>query len=354
MTGVLDPTGQRSSSVSALLEHGREQCAPLLRESVAGLADPMDTVAAYHFGWIDQQGRPAHGNGGKAVRPTLALLSARAVEADDEAGVLGAVAVELVHNFSLLHDDLMDGDTTRRHRATAWTVYGPALAVLTGDALLTLASEVLLHAGGPGVGREGRAHAVQLLARASSTLIRGQARDLAFERRDRIDVAECRAMESDKTAALLACSCAIGAALAGGHSATTVALAGYGHHLGLAFQAVDDLLGIWGDSEITGKPRWSDLRRRKKSLPVCAALADGGPASRKLAALLAAPDDEVDERHLAERAALVEAAGGREYARDEARRSHERALAALDSVPMPATVHQHFTDLADFVVRRTG
>ncbi|MFI7142480.1 polyprenyl synthetase family protein [Streptomyces massasporeus] len=353
MTGVPTSAGEQTSSVSALLERGREQCMPLLRESVAGLADPMDTVAAYHFGWIDAHGQPAKGRGGKAVRPTLALLSARAAGADPEVGVRGAVAVELVHNFSLLHDDLMDGDTTRRHRATAWTVYGSALAILTGDALLALASEVLLHADGAAAGREGRARAVRLLTTATSTLIRGQARDLAFERRDRISVAECQAMESDKTAALLACSCAIGAALAGGNCTSTGALSRYGYHLGLAFQAVDDFLGIWGDSEITGKPLWSDLRRRKKSLPVCAALEEGGPESRKLAELLAVPDGDVDEPHLAERAALIEAAGGRDFTLDAARRSHERALAALEGVPMPGTVHRHFEDLADFVVRRT-
>ncbi len=104
----------------------------------------MDTVAAYHFGWTDRNGRPTSRDSGKAVRPALAVLSAQAAGAEPHMGVAGAAAVELVHNFSLLHDDFMDGDEIRRHRPTAWSVFGPARAILTGDALCTLAAKVLL------------------------------------------------------------------------------------------------------------------------------------------------------------------------------------------------------------------
>ena len=136
-----------ADSVIALLENGRILTTPVLRAAVARLAPPMDTVASYHFGWIDQAGRPADGDGGKAVRPALALLSAQAAGAPAEVGVPGAVAVELAHNFSLLHDDLMDGDEKRRHRDTVWKIHGPAQAILVGDALFALANEVLLEQG---------------------------------------------------------------------------------------------------------------------------------------------------------------------------------------------------------------
>ena len=121
-------------AVVELLERSRALTTPALRAAVERLAPPMDTVAAYHFGWIDAEGRPTEADSGKAVRPTLALLSAEAAGAAPEAGVPGAVAVELVHNFSLLHDDLMDGDEQRRHRDTVWKVHGPAQAILVGDA----------------------------------------------------------------------------------------------------------------------------------------------------------------------------------------------------------------------------
>ncbi|MDH6109163.1 geranylgeranyl diphosphate synthase type I [Kitasatospora sp. MAP12-15] len=343
------------ASVAELLASGRRLCTPPLRAAVARLAPPMDAVAAYHFGWTDRDGKPAAGDGGKAVRPALALLSAQAVGAPLQAGVPGGVAVELVHNFSLLHDDLMDGDETRRHRATAWTVFGPAQAILVGDALATLGTEVLLDAGLSGDATPAdAARAVRLLTTATRKLIDGQAQDLSFEHRDVVTVEECLEMEGNKTGALLAAASAIGAVLAGADDRTADALERYGYHLGLAFQAVDDLLGIWGATEVTGKPHWGDLRQRKKSLPVAAALAEGGAASRRLAELLADPEGrgEETEEVLAGRAALIEQAGGRSWTQDEARRRHKTALAALDEVPMTGEVREHFVALAEFVVVR--
>lgn len=342
-------------SVPELLNRTRALCTPPLRAAVARLAAPMDTVAAYHFGWIDRDGTPVAGDGGKAVRPALALLSAQAAGAPAEAGVPGGVAVELVHNFSLLHDDLMDGDETRRHRATAWTVFGPAQAILVGDALATLGTEVLLDAASTGgASATDAARAVRLLNTASRRLIDGQAMDVAFEQRDTVTVAECLEMEGGKTAALLSAASALGAVLAGADDRAADSLQRFGEHLGLAFQAVDDLLGIWGATEVTGKPHWGDLRQRKKSLPVAAALAEGGEASRELAEQLADPTGrgEESETELAARALLIEKAGGRAWTQEEARRQHTTALAALDEVPMPDVVREHFVALAEFVVVR--
>ncbi|MHC0431453.1 polyprenyl synthetase family protein [Streptomyces sp. O3] len=346
------PTATDAAEVTALLERGRTMATPVLRAAVDRLAPPMDTVAAYHFGWIDAEGRPSAGDGGKAVRPALALLSAEAAGAAPEVGVPGAVAVELVHNFSLLHDDLMDGDEQRRHRDTVWKVHGPAQAILVGDALFALANEILLEIGTVEAGR-----ATRRLTTATRSLIDGQAQDISYEHRERVSVLECLEMEGNKTGALLACAVSIGAVLGGADDRTADVLEKYGYHLGLAFQAVDDLLGIWGDPEATGKQTWSDLRQRKKSLPVVAALDAGGPASERLAELLAAdaksPDfDSFSEEEFAARAALIEEAGGRDWTAQEARRQHTVALEALDAVDMPDRVRAQLTALADFVVVR--
>ena len=341
-----------ADSVIGLLETGRILTTPVLRAAVARLVPPMDTVAAYHFGWFDQAGRPADGDGGKAVRPALALLSAQAAGAPPETGVPGAVAVELVHNFSLLHDDLMDGDEQRRHRDTVWKVHGPAQAILVGDALFALANEILLEHGTVDAGR-----ATRRLTTATRKLIDGQAQDISFEHRERVTVQECLEMEGNKTGALLACASSIGAVLGGASEADADALEDYGYHLGLAFQAIDDLLGIWGDPSTTGKQTWSDLRQRKKSLPVVAALAAGGSASERLGELLAADaknpeNDAFSEEEFAMRAALIEEAGGREWTSQEARRQYATAIAALDTMDMPEDVHQKLVGLADFVVVR--
>src|SRR5690349_12929519 len=131
-------TADTAAAVGDILRRSRDTVLPPLRRAVGRLDPDCGEQAAHHLGWADGRGS------GKAVRPALALLSARAAGAPAEVGLPGAVAVELVHNFSLLHDDLMDGDERRRHRATVWAVWGPASAVLTGDALLALAFDILL------------------------------------------------------------------------------------------------------------------------------------------------------------------------------------------------------------------
>lgn len=341
-------------AVDAVLERARTLATPGLRAAVDRLASPMDTIAAYHFGWIDAEGRPSAADGGKSVRPALALVSAEAAGAPAETGIPGAVAVELVHNFTLLHDDLMDGDEQRRHRDTVWKVHGPSQAILVGDALFALANEILLELGTSEAGR-----ATRRLTSATRKLIDGQAQDMAYENRERVTVAECLEMEGNKTGALLACATSIGAVLGGADDRAADALESYGHHLGLAFQAVDDLLGVWGDPESTGKQTWSDLRQRKKSLPVVSALAADGPAAERLAELMAADVkksrqefEDFDEEEFATRAALIEEAGGRDWTSAEARRQHATAIEALRGVEMPDAVRGQLVALADFVVVR--
>ncbi|MGW5411518.1 polyprenyl synthetase family protein [Actinomadura geliboluensis] len=328
----------------------RELVDGALRAAVGRLDPRTYRVAAYHLGWTDEEGHPRKAPAGKALRPALALLSARAAVAPPESALPGAVAVELTHAFSLLHDDIMDGDRTRRHRPAAWTVFGEASAILTGDALLALAGEVLLEAPGQGSARAARA-----LSTATRRLIAGQSLDMDFESRRQVGVDECVAMASDKTAALLACSCSIGAVLDDAPRPLTEALEAFGTDLGIAFQLADDLLGIWGDPATTGKPAMSDLRSRKMSLPVVAALNSGTPEGAKLAELYARPEPraaEPAESELAEAAALVEAAGGRAWAELEAESRVQRAAEHLLAARMPDSARTEFLRIADFVTRR--
>jgi geranylgeranyl diphosphate synthase type I len=294
---------------------------------------------------IDPDGRPS-GSGGKALRPALALLSARAAGAPPRRGVPAAVAVELVHNFSLLHDDIMDGDTERRHRPTAWKVYGVGPAILAGDALLSLAQDILLEESGP----QG-AWAARCLSAAVQRLIAGQGADLAFERRDDVTLGECLTMAGDKTAALMACSCSIGAVYLGAPPALAMGLAAFGAHAGLAFQLTDDLLGIWGAPEITGKPVRSDLRTRKKSLPVVAALTSDTDQGRQLGELLARPDP-LTEEDLVLAAKLVEEADGKRWAEAEADTQLAEAERCLAETDVPDDVRAEFSAIAQFITTR--
>ncbi|WP_084144856.1 polyprenyl synthetase family protein [Amycolatopsis jejuensis] len=322
-----DTATVRAAAVPEILGRTRDLVQPALRAAVDRLDEGSRAISAYHLGWTDANGVPTDGNGGKAVRSALAVVSAQAAGASAEMGVPGAVAVELVHNFSLVHDDLMDGDTERRHRPTVWTLWGAANAILTGDAMLALAQEVVLDSGSPHAIPAGR-----LLAETTRRLIHGQVLDVSFEQRDDVTLTECVTMAGGKTGALLSGSAAIGAVLAGAPPEVVDALALFGEEIGLAFQLVDDVLGIWGDPVVTGKPVYSDLRARKKSLPITYATSRGGTAGRELAAWLAGQDSG-DDADLARVAALVESAGGREWAVAEAARRVATAEQALSAIP---------------------
>jgi geranylgeranyl diphosphate synthase, type I len=324
----------------------RELVTPALQKTVAQLCPDMSRVAGYHHGWLDADGRPTTSGGGKAIRPALVLLSAHAVGGSSEAAVPAAVAVELVHSFSLLHDDIMDGDTERRHRPTAWTVFGTSSAILAGDALLTAAVEILLDQP-----VEGARAAARCLSAATQRLITGQTADLDFERRDDVQLSECLAMAGDKTSALLNCASSLGAILAGGPPQVVSGLGRFGEHLGAAFQLVDDLLGIWGSPEVTGKPVLSDLRSRKKSLPVVSALRSGGIAAYQLTALYFR-SDPLSEDELALAAELVEEAGGRQWAQQEAAAQLSAAADCLGKLDLSTEIRDGFLEVAQFVTDR--
>jgi geranylgeranyl diphosphate synthase type I len=327
-----------------VLDRCRTLVRPALEEAVGRLHPWVGEMAGYAFGWCEVGGAPATASGGKGVRQALAVLGAEAAGAPGRAGVPAAVAVELVHTFSLLHDDIMDGDPARRRRPTVWKAYGTGPAVLAGDGLFALAVQTLAV---PSAGPE----ALRLLSVALGDLVRGQADDLLYAGRPwtgpgRVRPGEYRALAEHKTGALLGCAAALGARLGGAPHATVSALDRAGRHLGIAFQVVDDVLGIWGDPAVTGKPVHGDLRERKKTFPVLAALDSPSPAAGRLAVVLesgGAPE---------EAAALIERAGGREAALAEARRHIAAVEAVLTDVPLAAGASDELRSLLDFLVRR--
>ncbi|WP_369179327.1 family 2 encapsulin nanocompartment cargo protein polyprenyl transferase [Streptomyces mutabilis] len=336
---------------AVLLRESRASVDPGLRSAVASLPASMRRVALYHFGWQHADGTPAAGNAGKAIRPALVLASAAALggPAARAAAVPAAAAVELVHNFTLLHDDVMDRDTTRRHRPTAWTVFGDADAILAGDALQALALRLLAADPHPA-----SAAAAARLADCVMELCEGQHADTAMERRapDEVTLDETLAMAEAKTGALLGCACALGALYAGAADQDVEALDAFGREAGLAFQLIDDVIGIWGDPRRTGKPAGADLAARKKSLPVVAALTSGTPAAAELAALYATPYDE-DKEDLERSALAVERAGGRDWAQTQAADRMARAMQELArAVPDPEAAGGLLA-LAEFVTRRS-
>jgi geranylgeranyl diphosphate synthase type I len=346
----------QNRSAREVLAWSRTTVEPALRAAIDTLPPSMRRIAGYHFGWCNEHGHPeqapgvqatrVHTTHGKAIRPTLVLLSTQALGGTPAAAVPAAVAVELVHNFSLLHDDVMDRDRTRRHRPTAWHVFGLNAAILAGDALLTLALDILAASGHPTA-----MNGIRMLSAAIQDLLNGQYADLDFEQRTQIELAECLRMAERQTGALMGCACAVGASFAGGSPEQTEQLRRFGQHLGLAFQHVDDLLGIWGDPTVTGKPVHSDLHSRKKSLPVVAALTSGTPAGHELTALYHRdqPLSDIDLVHAAE---LIDLAGGRAWSQTQIDDLLAQAMHALQSASPAPRAARELTALARLAIHR--
>ncbi|MFF5371582.1 family 2 encapsulin nanocompartment cargo protein polyprenyl transferase [Streptomyces sp. NPDC013187] len=344
------PTPTEGHEAVMLLERARAEVDPVLRTALGSLPGPIRRIALYHFGWGQADGTATEGSSGKAVRPALVLAAAAAGGGSEaRAGAArAAAAVELVHNFTLLHDDVMDRDTTRRHRPTAWTVFGDADAILAGDALQALALRLLAQDPHPAAPA-----AAARLADCVVELCAGQHADTALERCAPAEVTldEVLAMAEAKTGALLGSACAIGGLYAGASEAEVAALDAFGREAGLAFQLIDDVIGIWGDPRRTGKPVGTDLAARKKSLPVVAAFTSGDAAAAELAELYARPSETEDLEHIA---LAVERAGGRDWAQEEAADRMARAMQQLArAVPDPEAAGGLLA-LAEFVTRRAG
>jgi len=302
-------------------------------------SDQYYGIMRYHLGLASADLKPMAAPVGKGLRGALLLLVARAFDGDARDVAPLAAAVELLHNFSLVHDDIEDGSATRRHRATVWSIWGAPIGINAGDGLYALAHLALYRS----PLRDSNSRALIDVARtfeeAALHLAEGQHRDMTLQAAGVSDVSvdDYLRMIDGKTATLIAAAASIGARAAGA-GATQVGRAGrFGRELGLAFQMQDDILGIWGDERVTGKSAVSDIATRKKTLPVLLALAHAAPDDRaRLRALYARPGDSAaDAADTADILALLDRAGARDVARDYLRRHREAALQVLAEMDLP-------------------
>jgi geranylgeranyl diphosphate synthase type I len=328
----------------------RQELEAALRSFLSRQEPPLlYRMVRYHLGWEDAQGRPATGGGGKGLRPVLCLLACEAVGGHWPAALPAAVALELVHNFSLVHDDIQDQDRERRHRPTVWAIWGQAQAINAGDALLAAAQLALAHLPEAGVPHERAVAAAQALATATLEMVEGQVLDLQFEGQPHISLQDYLDMVSRKTGALFDASLRLGAMVGCDRPDLWQALGRCGRLLGLAFQVRDDMLGVWGQEERTGKPA-TDIRRRKKGLPVVYALAQGGPAAQAVARAYATPAP--GDREVAAVLRALEQAGARDYCLALAREKKAEALSLLAGLELAPGPRRELEELAEFLLER--
>ena len=229
----------------------------------------LEDMMMYHLGWLNEKLKPCEMRGGKQLRSTICLLACEAIDGSFEKALPGAAAVELVHNFSLIHDDIEDGDETRRHRPTVWKLWGIPQAINTGDAMDVISYMAILELK---LDPETLVSIMKVFNETIMQLCEGQYLDMGFQSRKSVTVEDYLKMISGKTAALMEASTAIGAMVATDDQKIIEHFKAFGHKIGMGFQIQDDILGIWGDPKKTGKSSRNDIRNKKKTLPVLYAL----------------------------------------------------------------------------------
>jgi len=316
----------------------------------------------YHLGWADEAlgpaaalgGPPATGGTGKRLRPLLCLLACEAAGGDPCQAVPAASAVELIHSFSLIHDDVEDSSPLRRGRRAVWSVWGVPHAINVGDGLFVLARMSLHRLADRGVPAHRCQAAGLAFDQACLALCEGQFLDMSFESRPAVDLDQYLWMIRSKTAILLAASAQLGAMVATDEPGLIGRYFSFGLNLGMLFQIEDDILGAWGDEQVTGKSAATDLRNRKKTLPVVYALShpDDPDAAQQLAALYARPG-ELDPQAIESALALLDQLGAREYAEKMAEDYYRLALASLDGPGIENAAQARLRELAASLLHRT-
>jgi geranylgeranyl diphosphate synthase type I len=322
-----------------------------LKNVMDGFSSPFYDMLRYHLGWIDRNGNSTSLSSGKALRSTLCLLACEAITGDYKKALPAAAALELVHNFSLIHDDIQDDDRERRNRPTVWAVWGKPQAINAGTAMRVLANVSMMRLADRGVAARKLLQALTLLDETSLRLIEGQYLDLNFERRSDVGVNDYLAMVERKTVSLIACSVELGAMLVTDNQRIIKTFGNYGRNLGFAFQVMDDLLGIWGDEDKTGKPVGSDIQHKKKSFPIVYAWENSD--ERQRAELIDIYRNEsIDEIELERVLALLELIQAKEATLKLVSQYCTKAMAEIDRIPICSWVRDTFQEMVQFLTVR--
>lgn len=346
-TGSEGKVGSRTPAVPRLVARYRAEIERTLRFFLLERRLPLYGLVRYHLGFEDDQGESLPGYAGKALRPSLLLFAHEALGGEWPNVLPAATALELAHSFSLVHDDIQDGDRERHGHPTVWQLAGSAQAINAGDALRELAALAMfdLETCFPA---KAVLRASQALDKAVLEMIEGQYLDLRFQEWAKIAREDYLEMAERKTGALLGVALRIGALLTGEDEEVISTFENCGRKLGLCFQIKDDQLGIWGDGSQTGKSIMSDIRGKKKSFPIVLAL--NGPRGDELAAIYARPT--VDEADLQLVLQILGEAGAREMAQEAAEDYCSQALAELLRVELPPWAGEMVEELAQFLLTR--
>jgi geranylgeranyl diphosphate synthase type I len=322
-----------------------------LRDSLSQQHSDVYDMLRYYMGWVDENGRPHEAMEGKALRPTLCLFACEAVGGALEMAMPSAVALEFIHNFSLIHDDIQDRDEIRHNRKTLWAVWGDPKALVAGNVLRVVADECLHQLLDSGLDYDRALAAGTLLTEAYLEMIEGQYLDLQFEGRHDISMSDYLNMISRKTGALIRCSLNLGAVVGAQEQGVADAFKESGRAMGYVFQIIDDVLGVWGDEETTGKPVGADIRRKKNSYPVVYTMGRANDKDQKMLNEIY-EKDELDDSDVDSVLAVMDRLDVKNQAQQEAEKYANVALESLAPVELSREARQEVEDLAHFLLVR--
>ncbi len=342
---------EKEVNLPSIFERYRKEVDNELRSIFVDYHLPLYDMMRYHLGWIDENGRHIEGTAGKALRPILCLLACEAAGEHFHKALPSAAAIELVHNFSLIHDDIQDNDTERRHRPTVWSMWGIPQAINAGDGMRAIADLAILRLEDRGVPQKKQQRAQRLLDESCLRMIEGQYLDLSFEGQFNISVNDYLEMIDRKTAALMSCALQTGAIIGTDNESVIERLREFGKNIGLAFQIRDDVIGIWGDQDKTGKPLASDIHRKKKSLPVVYALQTArGTAREEISNIYKKSGITKQE---ADRALdILNEVQARAHSERMAEEYRNSALTELEKIKTSRWARAHLEEVAYFLVER--
>tara|TARA_Y100000590_G_scaffold467090_1_gene644725 strand:+ start:24666 stop:25721 length:1056 start_codon:yes stop_codon:yes gene_type:complete len=339
---------QYKSYINFYLKSGLDQKAD---SELSSSKRNLYNILSYGMGWTDQSGSPVNIPAGKLLRPTLCLFATEASGGKRDRAIKTAVALEYIHNFSLFHDDIQDQDEIRHHRPTVWFVWGKPKAITAGNVLRSIADVTLSDLHNSNIEDTDAVKISTAMTTGYLEMIEGQFMDLSYESRHDITVQEYLEMISHKTGALIRCSMELGAHIGSGNTEVIRSFRESGRALGYLFQITDDVLGVWGDKEKTGKPVGQDIARKKNSLPVVHALSN---ADKKQSSVLKNIycKQKLDDNDVDSVLKIMDSLGTKIYIKSLVDAYSESALQSFSLAKVDSKFGASFEELVQFLSTR--
>ncbi|MCE5330137.1 polyprenyl synthetase family protein [bacterium] len=328
----------------------RQEIDSEMRSIISENSLPLYDMLRYHMGWIDENGNPGIFNKGKFLRATLCMLACISTGKEYKKALPIAASIELIHNFSLIHDDIQDNDIQRRHRPTLWCLWGKPQAINAGTTMEVLANLAILKLKNYNVSYRRQMEVFRILNESCLKMLEGQYLDISFEDKFDVNPDEYITMIEKKTASLIEGAMLIGAAL-NLKDKDIMPFKVFGNYLGIAFQIRDDILGIWGSEDKTGKPHASDIRKKKKSFPVVFALKQSPPKIKKDLQKIY-NRKKINEYQVAKMLNYLEIVKAKDYCEEKCRYYYELAADEIKNLPISDNHVNSYKEISDFLLIR--